>query len=228
MESRRLSGFGLLAALGLLASAATAQVVQRPTPPPLVTAADAPWRLHGDPIFYARGFYDPSGPTVFFDGNVMVRSGEYEGVPLYVDPTATVYDVVYLPLSSTLMQPYQRRPEGETAPPLPPAPEPALELERSAGVTNLTPGPATPSVVVPPRAPRVETIPRPAANAGIWVRYDGARWRSAGRAVSYSPDEFVRIGEYRGAPVYRAKNGPAGRIYIPVVSGGPLAPFRKG
>jgi hypothetical protein len=74
----------------------------------------------------------------------------------------------------------------------------------------------------------VESIPGPSSNRGIWISYRGARWHSAGAAVSYSADRFARVGQYRGLPVYRDRHGPAGEIYIPVVKDGPLAPFRKG
>ena len=60
-----------------------AQVYQFETPPPGVTSANAPWQLSGEPIFYAGNYYYPTGPTVFFDGRVMVRVDTWFGVPLY-------------------------------------------------------------------------------------------------------------------------------------------------
>jgi hypothetical protein len=85
-----------------------AQVFQ-PTPAPLITAAGAEWRLRGEPVFSAGDFYDPTGPSVFFDGFVMVRSGSYEGVPLYVDTSRQPYSVILVPVGRNLMQPYARR-----------------------------------------------------------------------------------------------------------------------
>src|SRR4051794_26061166 len=64
-----------------------AQVFGYETPPPAVTAAGAPWQLSGEPIFHAGSYYDPSGPTVFFDGKVMARTDTWLGVPLYEDST---------------------------------------------------------------------------------------------------------------------------------------------
>src|SRR6185295_1426045 len=59
----------------LLPGTGAAQVYQLPTPAPVVTAADAPWRNTDQPIYYAGGLYYPSGPTEFFDGNIMARTG---------------------------------------------------------------------------------------------------------------------------------------------------------
>ena len=61
-----------------------------------VTAASAPWQINGEPVFYAGDFYYAAGPTVFFDGNVMVRSGSYRGVPLYADSTLQPYSVIFV------------------------------------------------------------------------------------------------------------------------------------
>jgi hypothetical protein len=91
-----------------------AQVFQLPTPAPKVTA-NADWQLRGDPVFFAGDFYYPTGPTVFFDGSVMVRSGIYQGVPLYVETTMEPYTVVYVPIGRNLMRPYERRRGGELA-----------------------------------------------------------------------------------------------------------------
>ena len=211
----------LVAAL-LLARAATAQLVQTPTPPPTVTAADAAWQVGGDPVFYAGAYYKPSGPTVFFDGNTMVRSGAYEGVPLYVDATSTTFSRVLVPIGGNLLRPYERT-EGAAA----------GTIESGPATPSTGPGPAgpegtTPPLVTSPPQPAVESILRPTANRGIWISYRGVRWHSAGPSVSYSADRFVRVGQYRGLPVFRDKNGPANEVYVPVVKDGPLAPFRKG
>src|SRR5260221_13738899 len=91
----------------------TAQVYQLPTPPPLVTAANAAWQINGEPVFYEGALYYPTGPTVFFDGSVMVRTGVNQGVPLYADTTLEPYSVVFVPIGGTLMRPYERRRAGE-------------------------------------------------------------------------------------------------------------------
>jgi hypothetical protein len=93
----------------------TAQVTLLPTPPPQVTAASANWLVNGEPIFYAGEFYYRTGPDVFFDGNVMKRTGVYGGVPLYEDSTLEPYSIVYVPVGRNLMRPYERRRAGQLA-----------------------------------------------------------------------------------------------------------------
>ena len=41
------------------------------------------FRFSGEPVVIAGASYYPSGPTVFFDGAVMVRSSSFKGVPIY-------------------------------------------------------------------------------------------------------------------------------------------------
>jgi hypothetical protein len=94
---------------------ARAQVLMQPTPPPLVTAENEPWYLAGEPITWSGDYYFPAGPQVFFNGNHMVRSGSYRGIPLYTDATIEPYSIVYVPLGGGLMQPYERRRAGERA-----------------------------------------------------------------------------------------------------------------
>jgi hypothetical protein len=98
-----------------LPTVGTAQVYRFATPPPLVTAADALWQRSGQPIFYAGSFYYPAGATVFFDGNVMTRTGIFEGVPLYQDVTLEPFSIIYVPVGGAVMRPYERRRQGELA-----------------------------------------------------------------------------------------------------------------
>lgn len=105
----------VLVALVVAPHIAAAQVYRHETPPPAVTAASAPWQSAGEPIFHAGNFYYPAGATVFFDGKIMVRTGAYEGVPLYADVTLEPFSIVFVPIGGTLMQPYERRREGELA-----------------------------------------------------------------------------------------------------------------
>ena len=73
----------------------SADAVQRNVSPPHVsTAASADWQINGEPIFYDGNYYDASGPTIFFDGAVMSRTGVWKGVPLYQDRTLEPYSVV--------------------------------------------------------------------------------------------------------------------------------------
>ena len=68
----------------LLPKVGSAQAYMLPTSPPDASAANASWQINGEPVFYEGDFYYPSAPTVYFDGNVMRRSGMYRGIPLYV------------------------------------------------------------------------------------------------------------------------------------------------
>lgn len=249
----------LLVAL-LFPKVATAQVYLAPTAAPQVTAANAAWQQRGEPVFYAGSFYYPTGPSVFFDGNVMVRTGTYEGVPLYVDATLIPYSIVYVPIGGNVMRPYERLRDGELVGTVG-SRTPSFPIGRDADVSKatgavgfVTPPRADFEPTVVPEAPRpVGTggadIPRatastqsiatarphtiilgnaqPRSNDGIWIPYEGARWYSAGPAVGFSADRFVAVGNYRGFPVYRAKNGPTDVIFIPSVEGGPVAPFRR-
>ena len=85
-----------------------AQVQSRPTDAPVVTAANESWYVNGEPLQFAGDLYYPAGATVFFNGNTMVRTGNYNGVPLYADTTLEPYSIVYVPIQRGLMQPYER------------------------------------------------------------------------------------------------------------------------
>jgi hypothetical protein len=116
----RRASVGVLAALVLLVSAVAgrgvaAQVTYQPTPEPAVTAENERWYLEVEPITYSGAFYYPTGPQVYFNRHEMVRSGSYDGVPIYVRPTIDAFSVVYVPLPGGRMQPYERRREGELA-----------------------------------------------------------------------------------------------------------------
>ena len=104
----------LLLAL-LVAIPASAQVQSRPTDPPLVSAAGESWYQLREPMLLGADVYYHAGAAVFFNGNVMVRTGHYGGVPLYADATLEPYSVFYVPIGSGLMQPYERRRAGAMA-----------------------------------------------------------------------------------------------------------------
>jgi hypothetical protein len=121
----------------------------------------------------------------------------------------------------------------------------ALMVNAGAGVTGVTPQPsaASPEPAAAavagttgtlidrprPQRTRIEMIPRPAARAqnGVWLEFNGSRWYLDGAAVSFSPDRFEPIGEYRGFPVYRDKSGRKDEIWVSVVKDGPVAPYAK-
>jgi hypothetical protein len=99
----------------LAANLTAAQVIQQPTPPPIVTADAEVWYLSGEPITYAGNIYYPAGAQVAFSPNEMIRSGSYLGVPLYSRTTEEPYSVVYVPLGRGWVQPYMRRRTGDVA-----------------------------------------------------------------------------------------------------------------
>ncbi len=105
----------ILVVTAVASGSGLAQVYRQETAPPRVTAAGAAWQVNGEPIFHAGNVYYPAGPTVFFDGRVMVRTGQYNGVPLYADVTLEPYSIVYVPVGGAVMRPYERRREGELA-----------------------------------------------------------------------------------------------------------------
>ena len=104
----------LLVAL-LVSTAAFAQVQSRPTDPPLVSAAGESWYQLREPMVLGNDVYYHAGATVFFNGNVMVRTGHYNGVPLYADATMEPYSVLYVPIGRGQMQPYERKRRGPLA-----------------------------------------------------------------------------------------------------------------
>ena len=68
------------------------------------------------------------------------------------------------------------------------------------------------------------TIRSAESNDGIWLRFMGGRWVSAGPAVPLRAAEFVVVGEYAGFPVFARTGLQEERIYI-ATRGGLLAPF---
>jgi hypothetical protein len=253
------AGLIIVAVIGTPQSG-NAQVYSFETPPPAVTAANAPWQLSGEPVFHAGNFYYPTGPTVFFDGRVMVRVDTWFGVPLYQDSTLEPYSVIFVPVGGNQMRPYERRRDRELAGTVG-SRVPSFPVERqmdsSATGTAGTGMPwgidsldladqrardlasadlrAVPTVtpanaefvahgVVSLQAPDASPAGNP---SGLWIEFSGARWYSDGRAVTYDAGRFEPAGQYRGFPIYRELSGPADRIYVSTVAGGPLAPFQR-
>ena len=105
----------LLLAAAMPVTTAYAQVQSRPTEAPLVTAESEAWYAAGEPVPFAGDVYYRAGAMVFFNGNTMVRSGYFNGVPLYSDATLEPYSLIYVPLSRGRMQPYERLRRGELA-----------------------------------------------------------------------------------------------------------------
>jgi hypothetical protein len=247
-------------------------VQSRPTDPPLVTAAAESWFVLREPVQFAGELYYPAGAAVFFDGNTMVRSGHYNGVPLYTDTTVEPFSIVLVPISRGLLQPYERLRRGElagttgsrppsfpvrpvpevatlpmaavapTAPPLPTGaisvytPEPtgaagvATPVSRGASATA---APLTDVVgttgLMASRAQNaavpIVSMRRPENNDGVWILFGGEKWISAGSAVPLVAADFIRVGEYRGFPVFARRDLTQEVIYLPSRAG-LIAPYR--
>jgi hypothetical protein len=161
------------------AAPAAAQMFSRPTDAPQISAAAESWYLLREPIQYAGELYYPGGATVFFNGNVMVRTGHFNGVPLYADATRDPYSVVYVPVGGGQMKPYERRRSGDLAgsvgttlpsfpvsllpdtPLVPVAAAAPTNLPLSVGAINAFSPEVTPPVVF---VPAVATSAAPACN----------------------------------------------------------------
>jgi hypothetical protein len=99
----------------MLATVARAQVNIQPTPPPTVSAENESWYQRGEPIMFAGNLYYRAGAAVHFNDREMVRSGSYQGVPLYSKTTIEPYSVVFVPVDGGRLQPYERPRTGELA-----------------------------------------------------------------------------------------------------------------
>jgi hypothetical protein len=71
--------------------------------------------VNGDPVFYAGDYYYPAGPKVHFIPSEMVRTGDFRGIPLYARTTIEPYSIVFVPVAGGMMQPFERRRDGELA-----------------------------------------------------------------------------------------------------------------
>jgi hypothetical protein len=233
----------LLLILVLSAAApAAAQVHSRPTAPPIVTAENETWFQQGEPLQLGNDVYYPAGARVFFNGNTMVRTAHYNGVPLYADTTIEPFSIVYVPIGRGIMQPYERPRRGELAgttgsrtPSFPGEVPPAYRGPIMAAVspTNLSlPEPldlgaadAAPAAAQQSADPVVSVL-RPESNDGVWIYYAGVRWLSAGPAVPLRAADFELIGDYAGFPVFGRRGSNEQVIYVPSRAG-LIAPYRR-
>jgi hypothetical protein len=229
---------GLVAGAGicliLLANTAHAQVDYRPAPAPIVSAELEAWYLGGEPVVHAGVIYYPAGPQVHFMPFEMVRVGVYQGIPLYVRTTLEAGSVVFVPVGRGLMQPYERRRDGELAgtagsqaPSFPIARTPTEPI----GVVQAPATPVQAPVALPATPasslgldwpePVGTTGEAPAARGrqpgptdGIFIEFERARWYSEGVRPQLDRSALIRRGEHRGAPVY-VRPGDAA-IYVPL------------
>ena len=241
---------GLFLALLLIAATpAFAQVNSRPTDPPIVTAENESWYRQAEPLQFAGDLYYPAGARVFFNGNTMVRTGHYNGVPLYADTTIEPYSIVFVPISRGVMQPYERPRRGDLAgttgsraPSFPVGHdyEGSTILAAPVSPTNLplpigaigayTPGaggapPAGAAGAAAADAQPGVPVLKPENNDGIWVMFGGFKWIASGRAVPLRAADFQLVGDYAGFPVFARQGVKENVIYIPSRAG-LLAPYR--
>ena len=183
----------------------------------------------GVPVVYQGGLYYPSGPMVFFDGALMVRVGTFQGIPIYLDPSSDVVNVVLVPVGGKLMRPYERT-QGDIQadlvvpdpPEFPDQPEPFAPERYFAHEQHFArlalPFPPVGAAMAPPALP-----PRGPASRGVWIEFNGRTWTPAGPGPFRSP-RLIVIGNYFDFPVYQ---DPArrDRIFLPATAGGPLVQY---
>jgi hypothetical protein len=220
-----------------------AQATLRPTERPLVTADNERWYLDGAPIFFAGSLYYPAGPQVFFNQNEMVRSGNYQGIPLYSQTTIEAFSVVFVPLSGGLMQPYERRRAGDMAGTVGNT-VPSFPVDRDSQVVGdigiqaaAAPGQSDAYTPYVDARDDSRAVPRVAGTTGteaparpvgplrtartptglnaFFIEYQGQRWVSSGPAVVLDRARLTRSGDYRGFPVY-ADEHRGDTIYVAV------------
>jgi hypothetical protein len=94
---------------------AGAQMMSRPAPPPVVVADNEPWYRSGEPIAFAGALYYRVGAMQHFNGNRMFPTGGKGSVTFYVDVFLDPLSKIFVPVSGGLMQPYERRRDGDLA-----------------------------------------------------------------------------------------------------------------
>ena len=202
-----------------LSVGAQAQIIQQPTPMPLITGDNASWYSLGEPLEWHGHLYYRTGTEEQFNPYQMVPDGSYRGVPLYISSELEPGSTVFVPLSGGLMKPYLRR-DMDANGTLRGMSEP-MAVGTSGRVE------VAPAVVAeaPVRAGRrtVSTLIPPAGVNGVWINYDGRRWFLAGKAIDYDAATLAEVGTYHGWSVY-ARNGDRSTIYVPTTPGR-LAPY---
>ena len=182
--------------LSLLVEPGFNQVVMQPTPLPTVSAENEHWYLNGDPIAYAGNLYYPAGVQIFFNPSEMVRSGFYQGIPLYTRTTIEPYSIVYVPLAGGRMQPYERPRSGEltgTAGSTPTSVPTPRDTVAPAGLALQAAGPPTQTTtVIPVQVPRPEVAPPPPG--AVPLRQAPLPAGTSGRISAARPPTHTSIG----------------------------------
>jgi hypothetical protein len=206
--------------LGCVVAVLTAKIVEaqpmiRDSRPPSITAESESWYLSGTPITYEGHFYYPAGARVHFLPSEMVRSGDFRGVPLYARTTIEPFSIVFVPVGGGMMQPYERRREGELAGTVgSSAPSFPVALASDSGLDDVAFGPQAPA---PPRLAELaegtqETPPTPVGTYGDGRELDGLnlslgeRAARAGRFPRRADSPNAIFVEYSGSRWY--SSGP--------------------
>jgi hypothetical protein len=206
-----------------LSVGAQAQVILQTAPAPLVTVENATAPTRGEPIYWNGDIYYPTRPAQLFNPLQMVRTGSLNGIPLYIDPMHEPGSIVFVLLSSGLVQPYG--PVPTPAPVYDPLPAPApVDIASLRGMSEPMAVGTTGRIAAAPLPPLSSLNPPTGVN-GIWVNYDGRRWFLAGKAIDYDAGTLAEVGVYHGWTVY-TRNGDPTTIYIPTTPGR-LAPYRS-
>jgi len=187
----------------------------------------------GEPIYFDGQFYYPSGPITFFDPNVMVRTGTYQGIAVFSNSTQEPWSLIYLPIGGTSLRPYERVRSGELGgttgsrtpsfPVQPPMNSPWLVpiggpiMSTVGSPAYEGPASAAPAAQAaePPRHVSIMTIPAPSGDSGLWVEFNSTRWYHEGDSVTLDKDKFDQVGNYKGFSVYREKGADDRTIFVP-------------
>ena len=220
-----------------------AQVNYQPTDPPIVTAENDLWFRRGDPIVFFGVFYYQTGPVVFFNGDTMVRTGQYNGVPFYVNKTIEPYSQLLVPIGHGRMQPYERLRDGDlagttgsTVPSFPGRLEGEVVPFPIDAIIGYTPGfgpvptvgSDVPEIVdeesIAPVPPPRRVRGKPFSYDSISIQYLGKKWVMAGPSGPLR-DGLIQVGEYKDFPVYSEAGRERTRVYLQIAPGR-FAPFK--
>jgi hypothetical protein len=118
----------------------------------------------------------------------MVRSGHYNGVPLYTDTTVEPFSIVLVPISRGLMQPYERPRRGDLAGTSGSRP-PAFPVHPTPEIT--APPAAAASPTAPPLTPGAISVFTPESTVPSAARASAAREATVDRQAPRRADDVV-------------------------------------
>lgn len=229
----------------LIPQVGSAQVSPQQNYPMITDPASASRQAAGEPIYFDGQFYYPTGPITFFDPNVMVRTGTYQGIAVFSNSIQEPWSIIYLPIGGTSLRPYERVRSGELGgttgsrtpsfPVQPPVNSPWMRaiggpiISTAGSPAYEGPAPAAPAQAPePPRHVSITMIPAPTGDSGLWVEFGGTRWYHEGESVTLDKDKFDQIGSYKDFSVYKQKGADDRTIFVPTMrDGSTLARYVK-